>query len=221
MSTRFISRVTTHPTSLTSKDCGVDVEATSGRLVYTAAPKTNVIAGALGGAVCTHVGLTVEEDGGEGFHRTKVIFKDTPMVLRNTEQGVGIQIYDFPKGYLYLLGGIGDLTVTTLVLASLNASAACKWGVGTLTQSTTSLTTTEQDLIDATAFTSSATASVANAATTQSMVTPAFFDGTTTAINAFFNISVDQGGDIDADATVLINGTLFLTWVNLGAYALT
>ena len=223
MSTRFITRVTTVPESFTSKDCAIGFETSTNSIVVVPNADVKLTIAAQGGTQGTVAGLKVVEDGGLGCHRTKLILTNMPLTVRNTEQGGGVKIYDFPDGYLYFIGGIGDVTITTTsVLAdTLNASVACKWGVGTLTQSTTSLTTTEQDLLTATAFTSSATISVANTATTCAMVTPAAFDGTTTAKDAFFNISVDAAGDIDADATVLVNGTIYLTWANMGDYALT
>lgn len=224
MSTRFISRVTSVlRNSFTSKDAAIGVEATLGKLIYVPNANTRVVAGSQGGTKGTVAGLHVEESGGDGFHRTKFIFENMPLTVRNTEQGGGVKIYDFPDGYIYLFGAIGSVTITTkTVLAdTLNASVGCKWGVGSLTQSTTSLTTTEQDMVDATAFTSSATIDVANAATTQSMVTSLAFDGTTTAIDAYFNISVDAAGDIDADALVWVNGTVLLSWANYGDYSLT
>jgi hypothetical protein len=224
MSTRFISRVTSVlKNSFTSKDAAVGVEATLGKLIYVPNAGVRVVAGSQGGTKGTVTGLEVEESGGDGFHRTKFIFTNMPLTVRNTEQGGGVKIYDFPDGYLWLCGAVGHVTITTtsVLTDTLNAEVACKWGVGTATQSTTSLTTTEQDLVDATAFTSSATINVANTATSQNMVTAAYFDGTTTAKDAYFNISVDSAGDIDADATVVVNGTVLLAWVNIGDYSLT
>jgi len=227
MSTRFISRVTSVlKNSFTSKDAAVGVETTLGKLIYVPNAGVRVVAGSQGGTKGTVAGLEVEEGGGDGFHRAKFIFTNMPLTVRNTEQGGGVKIYDFADGYLMFMGGAGYVTITTTsVLAdTLNASVACKWGVGTATQTTTSLTTTEQDLVPAAAFTSSATISVANAATSSVLTatTDMFpFDGTTTAKDAYFNISVDAAGDIDADATVFVNGTVLLSWINIGDYSLT
>jgi len=152
--------------------------------------------GAQGGTQGTVAGLSVVEDGGLGFHRTKFVFVNMPLTVRNTETGGGVQIYDFPDGYLYLVGGIGDVTITTTsVLAdTLNCVGGLQVGRGDPDPEHHVVDDHEQDLVTAAAFTSSATISVANTATTSALVTPAFFDGTTTAKNAFFNISVDAAG---------------------------
>lgn len=44
-------------------------------------------------------------------------------------------------------------------------------------------------------------------------------DGSSTAADLYVNLNVATDGDIDADATVAINGTLVLEWSNTGGFA--
>lgn len=165
--------------------------------------------------------VSVVEYGDGVVNRTVLTLTNLPITVRDTQQGGGVKIYDFPAGRILTLGGSGYATFTTTsVLAStLNASVTCQWGVGSVTQTNTTLATTEQNLIQVTAFTSSATINVANTATNGvGAAVLASLDGTSTAIDAYFNIAVAGATDIDADATVLVNGVITLLWANAGDY---
>jgi len=163
------------------------------------------------------------ETGSGGLRSTKFTFTNMPVSLRDTTapaQGGGQQIYAFPEGRIYIIGATGTVTVTTTsaIATTLNTGVSARWGVGTVTQANTTLATTEQDLLPVTTFTSGTTINVANTATTAALASPAVFDGTSTAKQAFFNISVPTATDIDADATVAINGTVTIVWAFLGDY---
>ena len=108
------------------------------------------------------------------------------------------------------------LIITTSVLAdTLNTGVTCNWGLGSVTQANATVATTEQDFIQVTAFTASATVDVAGADSTGvGAGVLASWDGTSTAINAFLNLAVAGATDIDADATVTVSGTIKITWVN-------
>lgn len=175
-------------------------------------------AGAIPAAVASTVAVAEYGDG--NFRITEFTLTDMPMTVRDTEQGNGVQIYNFPLGRILTLGGAGTINVTTTsaLATTLNASVTCQWGVGTVTQTNVTLATTEQDLINNTAFTSSATVDVASADAEGvgiGVVTP--LNGTSTAKDAFLNIAVATATDIDADATVTISGTIRLAWVNLSS----
>ncbi|HEY4714593.1 MAG TPA: hypothetical protein VIH30_10195, partial [Aquirhabdus sp.] len=138
-----------------------------------------------------------------------------------TEQGGGAQIYTFPAGRICRLGAIGSIAVTTTsVLAStLHAGVTCNWGVGSTTQVSATVATTEQDFVNVAAFTSSATINVAGAvANGVGAGVLASLDGTSTAVAAFLNLAVTLAADIDANATVTVDGTITITWANIGDY---
>ncbi len=146
-------------------------------------------------------------------------FNDLSVTVRNTEQGVGTKILDFPLGLFRIISARGSLTFTTTsVLAdTLNLSKTINWAVGTATQTTTTLAgTPESDIIPVTAATSSATINTANTATIGEQWNPKLLDGATTAADLYLNISVPTANDIDADATVAINGTITIHYEDLG-----
>jgi hypothetical protein len=92
----------------------------------------------------------------------------------------------------------------------------CNWGIGSVTQSNATVVTTEQDFVNDTAFTASATIDIAGAdATGVGVGVLAALDGTSTAVDAFLNLAVASGTDIDGDATVTVSGEIKIVWVNL------
>ena len=177
--------------------------------------KNTVGAGVVPAAVS---GVVSAAEYGDGtFHQTVLTLTDVPVTMRDTEQGGGIQIYDFPVGRITELGAAGTIAVTTtsILADTLNTGVTCNWGLGSVTQANATVATTEQDLIQVTAFTASATIDVAGADSTGvGAGVLASWDGTSTAINAFLNLAVAGATDIDADATVTVSGTIKITWVN-------
>lgn len=152
--------------------------------------------------------------------RTVLQVQNLPLTLADATQGAGVKIYDFPEGRIHILGAIGAIAmITTSVLAStLHGGVTCKWGVGSTTQANATLATTEQDMIPVTTVVASATINVAGAQSKASLAASLQLDGTTTPVDAFLNISIPTGTDIDANATVLVSGTIQITWINLGDY---
>jgi hypothetical protein len=165
--------------------------------------------------------VTATEKGDGVFRQTVLTLSAVPVTMRDTEQGGGFQIYTFPIGRITPIGAIGSIAVTTTsVLANtLNASKTCNWGVGSTTQASATVATTEQNFVNVAAFTSSATINVAGAVATGSGIgILTSLDGTSTAVAAFLNLAVAGAEDIDADATVTVDGTITLTYAVLGDY---
>jgi hypothetical protein len=178
--------------------------------------KNTVGAGTVPAAVSGTVSAAEYGDG--VFHKTVLTLTAVPVTMRDVEQGGGVQIYDFPVGYIQRLGASGTIAVTTTsVLAdTLNTGVTCNWGVGSVTQANATVATTEQDFVNVTAFTASATIDVAGAdATGVGVGVLAALDGTSTAVDAFLNLAVAGATDIDADATVTVSGTINIAWMNL------
>jgi hypothetical protein len=178
--------------------------------------KNTVGAGVVPAAVAGTVSAAEYGDG--VYHQTVLTLTAVPVTMRDTEQGGGVQIYDFPVGQIQRLGAAGTIAVTTTsVLAdTLNTGVTCNWGVGSVTQANATVATTEQDFINVTAFTASATVDVAGAdASGVGVGVLAALDGTSTAVDAFLNLAVASATDIDADATVTVTGEIKITWVNL------
>lgn len=176
----------------------------------------NITAGV--GAKAGGATVTVREEGDGIAHKTTLFFNNTPLTLLDADTGEGLKVYDFPAGRINFLGALGSIAlITTSVLATtLNASAVCNWGLGSTTQANGTLATTEQDIIPTTNVTASATINVAGAAAAGQLAATFQLDGTSTPVDAFLNIGVAGATDIDGDATVIINGSVQITWINLG-----
>lgn len=153
-------------------------------------------------------------------HQTTLLFANLPLTLADATVGAGVKAYTFPEGRINVQGAVGSIfQITTSVLAStLNASVTCNWGMGTTTQASATLATTEQDILPSTALTASATINVAGAASNAKLAAAAQFDGTTTAKDVYLNVAIATATDIDGDATVLITGFATITWDFLGDY---
>jgi hypothetical protein len=141
------------------------------------------------------------------------------LTVADTAQGVGVKLLDFLGGLYRVHSVRASLTFTTtsILADTLNLSKTINWALGTATQSTTTLKgTAESDILPVTTATSSATISTVNTATYGERYTPMLLDGSSTAPDLYLNISVPTAGDIDADATVAVDGTIELVYEDIG-----
>ena len=187
-------------------------QPTSTGVVYLRDPATTATnVGAKNGAT-----VSVVEYGNGLFHQTVFTLTALPLTLRDTEQGQGVKIYDFPEGGITILGASGSVaeTTTSILADTLNTGVTYNWGVGTTTQANGALATTEQDILPTTNGTASATINVAGAVSRSGRTADAAnFNGTGTPIDAFFNVGLATADDIDANATTTYTGTLTITWL--------
>lgn len=163
--------------------------------------------------------VTVSESGNEFIHQTNFTFTALPLTLADATVGAGVKIYDFPEGAITILGAFGSVaeTTTSVLSSTLNTGVTYNWGIGTTTQASATLATTEQDIVPVTNGTASATINVAGAASAAvRTAAPACFNGTTTAKDAFFNVAVATNTDIDGDATTTWTGTATILWLFAG-----
>jgi hypothetical protein len=177
--------------------------------------KNTVGAGSIPAAVTPYV--SVVENGDGTFIQSVFTVTALPITMRDTEQGGGAQIYNFPLGRITTLGATATIGVTTTseLSSTLNTGVTCNYGVGTVTQANATVATTEQDIVNVTAFTASATINVAGAdAAGVGVGVLASLDGSSTAKDAFLNLAVAGATDIDADATVTVTGTVTISWIN-------
>lgn len=186
------------------------------------------------GTVVAASGLTCTEFGFGPFRCTEFVFDSFAITITDALAYVGTKIYDFPVGVIHVLDASGAFTLTTTsaIASTLNSGVVVNWGVGSATASAATLANAMIDMLpgdSATlpAFASSTTIDVASAtdidylkhATAQNAA--AIFNGTSTATDVYFNLGVPTATDIDADATVELDGTLTLFWVNIGDGVLT
>lgn len=142
------------------------------------------------------------------------------LTVADATQGVGIKLLDFLTGVYRIESARASLQLTTTsVLAdTLNLSKTVNLALGTATQSTTTLKgTAESDVIPVWTATSSATINVANTVTYGSRNIPRVLNGASTAPALYLNLSVPTSTDIDADATVAVDGTIEFTYLDYGA----
>lgn len=175
-----------------------------------------------GTAVTTNVGakngatVTVVETGDSIYHTSTFTLAATPMTVADATAGGGVKIYTFPEGLITILGGTLSLTPTTTsaLAGTLHANTVLDIGVGTASAGAGALTTTEDDIIDSVAGTSSATINVAGATSVGGRTSsPAILDGHSAAKTVNVNLGVPTNTDIDADATVTLAGTVTLMWM--------
>mgnify|MGYP001605267484 CR=1 FL=1 len=172
---------------------------------------TTLNIGAVNGSTVSAV-----ERGDGMIHQTVLTLTATPLTLADATVGAGVKIYDFPVGMITVLSASGSVaeTTTSAIATTLNSGVTYNWGVGTTTQASGTLATTEQNIINTTNGTSSTTINVAAAASASTQtVAPLAYNGKSTAIDAFFNVGIATATDIDADATTTWTGTVTITWL--------
>ncbi len=163
---------------------------------------------------------------GSGFiHQTLLTLTNVAITLVQANVGGGAKIYTFPEGTITVLGATATVTPTTTsaILGTLNGSKTLSTGVGsviTTTQGSGTLTTTEQDIVNAFSTTSSAAINAAGTVGSGKITATTMlkYDGTSTAQAVFLNCQVPTASDIDGDATTTWSGTVRITWVWNGDY---
>ena len=173
-------------------------------------------AGTINGALA---GLSVQEFGSQaagGPHTTVITMNGVPMTFRDTQQGNGVKIYTFPKGKLFRMGASAEgiqIVTTSDPATTLNASITGNFGVGSTTQASATLATTEQDIVQVTAFTSSATQGAFPAAVRGYGAPNATVLDFSSTSDIYFNAACVTATDVDADATVKIFGVITVNWI--------
>lgn len=172
----------------------------------------------------SRTGVTAKYAIGPTSRKVTLSFDSLAVTVLDATQGVGTKILDFPLGLFKITGAYGSLqfTTTSVLADTLNLSKTINWGVGTVTHALPSATTNTMvgtayaDIIPPVAATSSATISVINTATVGEQWNPKLLNGATTAADVFLNIAVPTASDIDANATVEIDGTITILFEDLG-----
>ncbi len=126
----------------------------------------------------------------------------------------GTKIYDFPQGYINILGLVADLTATAGA-----GGLADAWD-GDISFGTTvadvgaGLAATEADWVASTSTTQAA-GGVAVTDAQSAVTNQTFIDGHTTAADLFINFETDDA-DTSALDTLAVSGTVTVTWLQLG-----
>lgn len=148
-----------------------------------------------------------------------------PLVVTDALAYAGTQLLTFPEGRIFVKGVVASIqwavtTDRTAVTGTINDSASLNWGLGTVTASNVTLSTTMQDLIPSTVKVLSAATTALNTASNAVLAAAATtgFDGTTTAIKAFLNGGFITTTDIDNDGTLTATGTITISYEWLGDF---
>jgi len=167
--------------------------------------------------------VSVDEIGSDAARKSIFTIVDLPIAVISvtTGNGVGgIQIYDFPEGYLQRIGCLADLSLSVATANQADFTDNTPegdLGIGTLAPANADALgtdATDDDWGTATAFIMTAFADA------EILVPPeaiGVVDGHATATNLFINVLVDAA-DIDDGTTseMLINGRVEITWTPLG-----
>ena len=129
---------------------------------------------------------------------------------------LGKQIYDFPEGQIFLLGGYGTFTLLE-ASANITSTAVVDVSVGTAIvaggDDALGTDATDDDLLNAASLTLSSSTVTGSIISNSSA---AKFDGTATAIDAFLNVSIQDAGVDNDSADITVSGTIVLQWILLG-----
>jgi hypothetical protein len=166
----------------------------------------------------------VVEYGDRAGHKTVITFNNTPVTITYADSTNGaagnLKIYTFPVGVVRFLGIVSGLTATR-GNNNLNANWSGNFAVGTsaITAATQDLASPRGNLVAATAI-PAATAGVATVrGFTADTLASKHFDGTVTAVDAFLNFKIPAASfATGANTSILLNGSLSISWQNLGNY---
>lgn len=164
------------------------------------------------------------ELGDSALHKTVFTCTAVPVVMTD-EAGVvqhgGAKIYDFPAGLIAIFAGTitGNLTATTPFIDNFNGDIA----VGSITASNNAdgLAATEQNIVQTSALNAGAADKISpvskvSAATTLTESGMFYLDGSSTAVDAFLNVLIDDNVAHTGTLGVTFTGTITIAWINLG-----
>ncbi len=172
------------------------------------------------GEITSVTGATVAENGTGVMYKTVFTLSAVDVALTDNA-GVaaygGLKLYDFPEGYIYIIGSSSDIALTKSS-AGVNDDWEGDFALGTVTAiGNAVLATTEQDILPTTA-TPEAVAGVTTSDGVSTATEHAIIDGHTTALDLYINYLVD---DADQDVTttpcnLILNGTVTVLWTSIG-----
>lgn len=173
-----------------------------------------------GNGALAGTGVAVSEQGGGPIHQTVFTLTDMPLAVSLANKFGSQKIYDFPEGRIQIIGVVANVKfgVTSNRAATINDNAALKFAIGSAAASNATLATTMVDLLPKTSKTLDGLVAAYTTLVGAALAAQATFDGTTTALDAYFNVGFETATDVDADGTMKVSGTVTITWINLGDY---
>ena len=165
--------------------------------------------------------VTVQEYGNGLLNKTVLTCTATPISIAD-DAGVaqygGVKVYDFPAGLICTLGAVVSGSLTGY--ASLIDTFAGGVALGTVTATTgATLVSTEANImkeVDVAAATGEvATINAESVATVLTESAASWIDGTTTAVDMYLNVVIDDDAAHGA-GTATFTGTITFFWMPLG-----
>lgn len=169
--------------------------------------------------------VTAVEYGSNVIHRTELTCAATPLTFGDEAgqgQYGGVKVYDFPVGLVCTLGAVIDGVMT------LTAPAINTWdgdiGLGVAVVSDHQDASNKVGQILQSTATTQAAAKVAttDAVTIATLLTESgarWRDGTSSAIDLYLNLLIDDDAAHDNTITGTFTGTITFAWMNLGTTA--
>jgi hypothetical protein len=195
----------------------VDKDATAGTAMTTAAG-IGTVPSALG-ATCS-----ATEYGDGVFHKTVFTCTATSISLTD-EDGIvqhgGTKIYDFPAGALQIYAGsiVGNLTAAAPIIDNYNGDIAC--GSIVASNNADGLAATEQNIVQTSALNAGASDKISpvskvSTATTLTESLGFTLDGTSTPVDMYLNVLIDDNVAHIGAMTATFTGTITVCWFNFG-----
>lgn len=176
--------------------------------------------GTLGKGSAATTAIVAREHGNFAIHKTVLTLTSLSLTIIDRGAGNvgygGVKVYDFPAGAIEILGASANVT-----LLAGAGGIVDDWdgdfSLGTVTAAADNdLTGTEANVLPKTA-TIQATSGTGTAQGKSTTTEIGIHDGTSTAIDAYLNVMIDDA-DISSNDTLAASGTITLVWVNLGDY---
>lgn len=184
------------------------------------------IAGSVPSAISDYV-VAKELGGGGTVRQTILTVTALPVVTGNTT-GASFgsrQIYDFPAGRILVLGVTANFTSITFNTAAgangdIAGGGSGDYAIGTTATADATIDSTDVNLLPSSAMLDPFVSGVGRSNAGTALAASAQFDGTSTAVDAFLNVIIDDADVSDAAANdnVYFTGTITLTWIDLGDY---
>lgn len=167
------------------------------------------------------------EFGDEVTHQTLFSFAGLPVVTGNTS-GASFgskQIYDFPAGRIFVVSNLAYFNRITFntadgVNGDIAGGGSGDYSMGTTATADATLDSTDVNLLPSSAMLDPFVAGVGSSNAGSALAAAAVFDGTTTPIDMFLNVIVDDAdvSDLAAGDNIYFTGWVRTTWLWLGDY---
>ena len=171
--------------------------------------------------------ITATEFGDHLLHQTLLTYNAFPVVTGNTT-GASFgskQVYDFPAGRVAIISNLAYFTqITFNTEAGTNGDIAGAgsgdYSMGSTATADATLATTDVDLLPSTAMLDPFVTGVGRSNVGSALAALVQFDGTTTPLDMYLNVIIDDADVSDgaANDSVYFTGWSRTTWLWLGDY---